>query len=437
MADATVPTDNEHSPIQLMASSSAVVIPVASVPEIIKTILDDDRFKKELASLVDKQIARNCKDIPVTTLTVAAKPQDVHKSKRQKLDKIPKAKTCIFKGCMVTDNNTKFVQASCPAHYEIVKARNNKQRVRHNYKKKLENNYDLNVGNIATNSKFVKYISYYDEVLMNTSVTKGVLIGLTRSATNTYASLKKNGFAFLPHAVSIADDDYSSLISTIEGKGEDDAWTFNKLFTGLKRDNSAEIIKSGSPNRWETHNADYGRHLRGWNDLEVQLNDVMVEGHFPNLTKKSRGVKQKPREFHYDFSILKSDPYLMQSQAAHTDADPEFTLGRNKNFGFVVIVGIEKRGFLDLKTEAVTTHPRRVLIERGDLFCMRTDIPHAGCENLTDKTHYRIHAFCESEPTSDSTDVVKVSTMASSQPFAKGPYFDEVKGVYCPGLREL
>ena len=155
MADATVPTDNEHSPIQLMASSSAVVIPVASVPEIIKTILDDDRFKKELASLVDKQIARNCKDIPVTTLTVAAKPQDVHKSKRQKVDKIPKVKTCIFKGCMVTDNNTKFVQASCPAHYEIVKARNNKQRVQYNHKKRMEHNYDLDVGNIATNVRQV------------------------------------------------------------------------------------------------------------------------------------------------------------------------------------------------------------------------------------------------------------------------------------------
>ena len=129
---------------------------------------------------------------------------------------------------------------------------------------------------------------------------------------------------------------------------------------------------------------------------------------------------------------------MKESQAAHTDADPEFSLARTKHFGFVVIVGIEKRGFLDLKTEAGTSHPRRVLIERGDMFCMRTDIPHAGCENLTDKTHYRIHAFCESEPTSDSTDVVvKCSTMASCQPFAKGPYFDEVKGVYYPGLREL
>ena len=46
MADATVPTDDEHSPIQLMASSSAVGIPVASVQDIITTILDDDRFKK-------------------------------------------------------------------------------------------------------------------------------------------------------------------------------------------------------------------------------------------------------------------------------------------------------------------------------------------------------------------------------------------------------
>ena len=83
----------------------------------------------------------------------------------------------------------------------------------------MEHNYDLDVGNIATNSKFVKYISYYDEVLMNTSVTKGVLIGLTWSATTTYASLKKNGFAFIPDAVRIADADYSSLISTIEGEG--------------------------------------------------------------------------------------------------------------------------------------------------------------------------------------------------------------------------
>jgi len=60
MADATVPTDDEDSPIQLMASSSAVVIHVASVPDIIITILDDDRFKKELASLAEINYNEQC-----------------------------------------------------------------------------------------------------------------------------------------------------------------------------------------------------------------------------------------------------------------------------------------------------------------------------------------------------------------------------------------
>ena len=72
--------------------------------------------------------------------------------------------------------------------------------------------------------------------------------------------------------------------------------------------------------------------------------------------------------FYFYFSILKSDPNLIESQAVHTDADPDFSLGRTNNFGFVVIVDIEKRGFLDLKTEANTTHPMRVLIERGYFF---------------------------------------------------------------------
>jgi len=159
-----------------------------------------------------------CKDVPVTTLTVASKRQKIDKSKRQKVDKIPKVKTCIFKGCKVTEYDMKLVQNSCPKHYDFFKARNNKQQTKYNYKQKLLDNYDLDVGNIGGNSTFVKDISYYDEVLMNTSVTEGVLIGSTRSATTTYASLKKHGFAFIPDAIRIQYADYSSLISTIEGK---------------------------------------------------------------------------------------------------------------------------------------------------------------------------------------------------------------------------
>ena len=34
-----------------------------------------------------------------------------------------------------------------------------------------------------------------------------------------------------------------------------------------------------------------------------------------------------------------------------------------------------------------------ILLQRGDTIVFRTDIPHAGAENLTDNPNYRLHAF--------------------------------------------
>lgn len=45
-------------------------------------------------------------------------------------------------------------------------------------------------------------------------------------------------------------------------------WNFHPLFINLNKDKSAIIIKSGSPSRWQTHYADYGKHLCGLDDLE-------------------------------------------------------------------------------------------------------------------------------------------------------------------------
>lgn len=42
--------------------------------------------------------------------------------------------------------------------------------------------------------------------------------------------------------------------------------------------------------------------------------------------------------------------------------------GRKPDCGCIAIAGIERRGCLDFKKEANTTHPRRALIERGDIF---------------------------------------------------------------------
>ena len=36
---------------------------------------------------------------------------------------------------------------------------------------------------------------------------------------------------------------------------------------------------------------------------------------------------------------------------------------------------------------------RRVLPKIGDVLFMRTDVPHAGLESLTDNVNYRLHAF--------------------------------------------
>ena len=51
----------------------------------------------------------------INTLTVAAK--------RQKVDKVGKIKTCIFKGCRVTENEEQLVQNSCKTHYVFIKER--------------------------------------------------------------------------------------------------------------------------------------------------------------------------------------------------------------------------------------------------------------------------------------------------------------------------
>lgn len=57
MADITTHNDNKHSPLQILPSISTAIIPVASIHDTITSILHDDRFKNELALLIDKQVA--------------------------------------------------------------------------------------------------------------------------------------------------------------------------------------------------------------------------------------------------------------------------------------------------------------------------------------------------------------------------------------------
>ena len=108
---------------------------------------------------------------------------------------------------------------------------------------------------------------------------------------------------------------------------------------------------------------------------------------FPNNNKKDH-------EFLFDYSILKSDSCLVKCQRAHTGVDKPFSQKLNKPFSFYVFIGIERYGFLDILLDSKDDLPRRVLIERGDILLLRSDIPRCDCENLINRRHYRLEAFC-------------------------------------------
>ena len=71
-----------------------------------------------------------------------------------------------------------------------------------------------------------------------------------------------------------------------------------------------------------------------------------------------------------------------QPQQAHTDVIHAFELSTNtKHFHMVGLTAIDKQCFLYV--QPLGMEPLLVLIEKGDTLIMRSDIPHAGAENLT------------------------------------------------------
>ena len=62
------------------------------------------------------------------------------------------------------------------------------------------------------------------------------------------------------------------------------------------------------------------------------------------------------------------------------------------------------------------------MIENGYILFVRNDIPHCGCENLTDYEHHRIHCFCD--PT-NIDDARNGNLTMVADPFESPPYFYE------------
>ena len=129
--------------------------------------------------------------------------------------------------------------------------------------------------------------------------------------------------------------------------------------------------------------------LDNWNDLDIQLSEVLK-----NMNLKCKGGICK--DFKYHFSLLKSEPNLATVQQLHCDEFPAYHYGdKSKELELSVLICTERQSFIFVKPYGYDLS--RVLMERGDALFMRTDIPHAGTENLTKNYNHRIHCFIYSE----------------------------------------
>ena len=85
-------------------------------------------------------------------------------------------------------------------------------------------------------------------------------------------------------------------------------------------------------------------------------------------------------------------PNLENVQQLHCDEFQSFSYGNDsKLFQFSALICVKRQSFIMVQPYGYEVH--RVLLERGDVLFMRTDVPRGGLENLTDNENYRLHAF--------------------------------------------
>ena len=205
------------------------------------------------------------------------------------------------------------------------------------------------------------------------SRVQGEFIALTNVSKSVYYALKNHGVAYVKKFQSIQDNQYKQF------KGMVKEWKYARLFTTFSADGMKKF-KGTSPNRWMINEPSRMHAVASWNNMEGKLVELFTENKFPHAMF----------DFSLNYSLLKSDPNLDCAQQTHCDQASPFSYGTDKLFTFSAIMGIEKESYLDVCTKG-KIEPQRVLIERGDVLFVRNDIPHRGCENLTDYTNHRIH----------------------------------------------
>ena len=243
-----------------------------------------------------------------------------------KLPPKKRIKRCNFKGCGLTENDTKIVNHSCPEHHAIMKERHTKQRINNFAKHKalLQNKFDfVSCCSLAKNADFVKYDSYTKDVLMKAAIEKGKLVGLTSAEKSPYLSLKKHGMAYIENGIEIDNEAYNNYVGIVDSNKN----KFEKLFPNLTKDNNPRFIPDKEANRYVALGEDCN--LEEWNNIQEQLEYLVLDLKLP--AKGTTASKFVP-DIKFQYTILKSDAGLSKVQHAHTDKLLPFSLRSSTKF---------------------------------------------------------------------------------------------------------
>ena len=294
---------------------------------------------------------------------------------------VARVRKCLFKGCKKTSLDCKIVNHACPKHHAVMKAKNSKQRKANYNKHRKLKQCGLNFAILKdfANLNVYRELRFEVDVVRNAAMFKGFLLGISEDKRH-FEALQEYGVCFINTAVKIGEKElkeFKELVSKNESK-------FERLFTGLTAKNGPKFRNAKVPNRFVMNTSDIEEELARWNNIINKMRSIKDEIDFPVKGKEKADVS-------FSMSILKTQASCEEPQVLHTDEFEPFSFGnKSDEFGINSVTAI---------TDCfIWVHPFQgnlnlLYLQTGDTVLIRTDIPHAGGENLTNNDTYRIHTF--------------------------------------------
>ena len=310
-------------------------------------------------------------------------------SKKDATDKDFKAvRKCGFKGCKKTSNECVIKCKGCPEHYEIMKERSRKQRITHYHQAsaKKHKTFHHKIDNNHLSLPVLKELSYEKDVLRSAIRLKYTLPDISECNGSMYKCLQRNGVCMAQNLVDITEDAYDEFTKAVS----QDAFKFEKMFTDLTVNGKTKILAGDGPNRWILDGNEFSLDLKEWSRFEGVMAEFAQDAQFPK-----RGAKNAPK-VDFEYNVFKTAPLVMDPQTPHTDEyELEHFNNNSKTFPIVSITGVSETTLLYIRPLGWALAP--VCLERGDTLFFRTDIAHAGAQNVTEIPNYRIHTFWKVE----------------------------------------